>query len=811
MTMIFFKFVKMIFPTRQLLTFVLLMANFHETGGKTPLYVGAMFPMTSPYNHDWTGGNGIQPAAQMAFDHVNAAGVLKDYELKMIWNDTRGFPGWAEHVLFEFLHNPPRKIMLLGAGYSFCSTVIAALAGLDPWKIPQISYSSSSPELSDKKPYPHFYRTIPDDTSFNAPRIVLLKTFGWKHVGTIFQEEDLFRTAMSDLHVLLAKEGIEEISSESFRESAHLQMENLKKKDARIIVGNFFGSGARKVFCEAYRLGMYGAKYVWILLGYMDEGWWLVNDSSVSCSSQQLLTAMDGHLATDYLWTTKSDAAIVSGKTVRDFLVEYESKVKPELRDVHRGFVYDAVWAMALALNKTVSSLDPVTTIDQIPYGDKTITDALTKALKETNFSGVTGPVGFTSQGDRAGNTRIVQMINGKQIPVGLYHLHTGMISWTGYHDIVWAGGSPPLDRTKMVFELLSVSLPLFIFVSVLTSFAIVMSLFFLWFNITKRSVRFIKMSSPNLNNSVLLGCMLSYLSVFLFGLDGRFISSGYEFICASRVWTLSLGFSLSFGAMFSKTWRVHQIFTNKNLKRKIIKDRHLFAVVFLLVIVDAVYLTVWQAMDPMRKTVKEFSDKSLDLEQDILYVTQLELCECADTYRWLGILCGYKGLLLLFGAFLAWETRNVTIPALNDSKYVGMSVYNVLFLCVIGTPISLVTRETPDASFAIVSICVILCTSITMCLVFIPKVLEMKRLLPVGDQFCRTFAVNTFATEVNSTMGTVDINKERLLMDFKRKMDAKDNEIRELRLRLSKVSSTIRRPNTEQKRAEEITPMDLK
>ena len=33
---------------------------------------------------------------------------------------------------------------------------------------------------------------------------------------------------MSDLHVLLAKEGIEEISSESFRESAHLQMENLK-------------------------------------------------------------------------------------------------------------------------------------------------------------------------------------------------------------------------------------------------------------------------------------------------------------------------------------------------------------------------------------------------------------------------------------------------------------------------------------------------------------------------------------------------------------------------------------------------------
>lgn len=56
---------------------------------KTPLYVGAMFPMTSLHNDGWTGGTGILPAAQMAFDHVNTAGVLNDYDLKLIWNDTR--------------------------------------------------------------------------------------------------------------------------------------------------------------------------------------------------------------------------------------------------------------------------------------------------------------------------------------------------------------------------------------------------------------------------------------------------------------------------------------------------------------------------------------------------------------------------------------------------------------------------------------------------------------------------------------------------------------------------------------------------
>ena len=35
-----------------------------------------------------------------------------------------------------------------------------------------------------------------------------------------------------------------------------------------------------------------------------------------------------------------------------------------------------------------------------------------------------------------------------------------------------------------------------------------------------------------------------------------------------------------------------------------------MFGVVFLLVMVDVIYLTVWQVMDPMRRIVREFSDE---------------------------------------------------------------------------------------------------------------------------------------------------------------------------------------------------------
>lgn len=76
-----------------------------------------------------------------------------------------------------------------------------------------------------------------------------------------------------------------------------------------------------------------------------------------------------------------------------------------------------------------------------------------------------------------------------------------------------------------------------------------------------------------------------------------------------------------------------------------------------------------------------------------------------------------------MFGAFLAWETRHVSIPALNDSKYVGMSVYNVVLMCVMGAAISFVLSDQQNYSFGIISVFILFCSTITVCLVFVPKV----------------------------------------------------------------------------------------
>lgn len=84
-----------------------------------------------------------------------------------------------------------------------------------------------------------------------------------------------------------------------------------------------------------------------------------------------------------------------------------------------------------------------------------------------------------------------------------------------------------------------------------------------------------------------------------------------------------------------------------------------------------------------------------------------------------MGLLPGFQ----IFGAFLAWETRHVSIPALNDSKYVGMSVYNVVIMCVTGAAISFVLTDKQDAMFIMLAVFIIFCSTATLCLVFIPKV----------------------------------------------------------------------------------------
>lgn len=183
-------------------------------------------------------------------------------------------------------------------------------------------------------------------------------------------------------------------------------------------------------------------------------------------------------------------------------------------------------------------------------------------------------------------------------------------------------------------------------------------------------------MSSPYLNNLIIIGCILTYTSVIILGLDSGLTSEyNFPYICNARAWVLMAGFTLAFGSMFSKTFRVHSIFTNIKLHKKVIKDYKLFMVVFILLTFDVCILVVWQYFDPFYRETNNGTIIQDSGNEDVIIVPEMEHCQSKSMTIFLGIIYVYKGLLMAFGCFLAWETRHVSIPALNDSKYIGLSV----------------------------------------------------------------------------------------------------------------------------------------
>lgn len=80
---------------------------------------------------------------------------------------------------------------------------------------------------------------------------------------------------------------------------------------------------------------------------------------------------------------------------------------------------------------------------------------------------------------------------------------------------------------------------------------------------------RQIKMLSPRMNALFAAGCCICYGAVTLMAIDTNLtITPIVQILCQANVWFLCLGFTLAFGSLFSKMWRVYRVFAIKSVKR---------------------------------------------------------------------------------------------------------------------------------------------------------------------------------------------------------------------------------------------------
>ncbi|GFG33518.1 hypothetical protein Cfor_02425 [Coptotermes formosanus] len=65
----------------------------------------------------------------------------------------------------------------------------------------QLSYADTHPMFT-KQNFPNFFRVVPSENAFNAPRLKLLQEYNWTRVGTIYQNEPRYSLVSCDVVIL---------------------------------------------------------------------------------------------------------------------------------------------------------------------------------------------------------------------------------------------------------------------------------------------------------------------------------------------------------------------------------------------------------------------------------------------------------------------------------------------------------------------------------------------------------------------------------------------------------------------------------
>ncbi|VDL78388.1 unnamed protein product [Nippostrongylus brasiliensis] len=524
-------------------------------------------------------------------------------------------------ALFDLIASRPRPVALFGG---MCTEVNEPVAmALKYWQL-----------------YPTFFRIVPGDRNLNNAKCRLINHFGWKKVGSLKQSDEP-RYALPHESLTTKLEhgygikvvytaGVVSMSTvhdwfKKFK-AGHYEVEDKERSGRPSVLNN-----------DELREQVEGdpcqtAREMSSKLGWMDGG-------TANCTAEDMRLVLEGHFAIEFALVRKDNHT--------------------HSPSIWQGYLYDGLWTLAIALSQALGANASFSHVK------------LLSAINNSSFEGVTGRVRFENN-ERLGLVDIRQWRNGAYEDVGFYDGVSDVFSMNT--DL--GGWEPPLDATVIERRREYISNLLFVVMSFLALIGISLALIFL----------FIKMSSPNLNNLIIVGSMCTFASVVLLGIDTRILSNeNFVKLCYVKTWTLSLGFTLAFGSMFSKTWRVHSIFTNIRMDRKAIKDSKLLLVLAGLLFVDVLH------------------------SDDKVVVPEIEKCQSNHSAVFQAVLYAIKGILMILGCFLAWETRHVNVPALNDSKYIGMS-------------------ERVNEAFALACFFIIFSTTLTLCLVFVPKVVELLR-----------------------------------------------------------------------------------
>ncbi|KAJ3209772.1 hypothetical protein HDU67_005952 [Dinochytrium kinnereticum] len=208
--------------------------------------------------------------------------------------------------------------------------------------------------------------------------------------------------------------------------------------------------------------------------------------------------------------------------------------------------------------------------------------------------------------------------------------------------------------------------------------FGVLLSLLAISFTIYFRRKPAFKSASPTFLSMYAVGALFAFLGVVAYNLPVNVL------YCKIGLWLFSEGCMLLFSAMVVKNWRIYWIFMkSRTAQVTIIKDAFLIMFVLALLLVNTGVLAAFTFLSP-------YQISSVVIDGDAW-----PICASPAINTWIWILLAPPALVLLYGVFISFSTRNVT-SKFNESGQINLAIYVTMLSLIVLVPLSLTIKLPP-------------------------------------------------------------------------------------------------------------------
>ena len=665
------------------------------------LYLLTLAPFPNErYDPGFAGGPAIIPAVRLAVEHINnRTDILNGYTLKQVEADS-GCANSANAVInfIRYVYHSGRRIVgVVGPACSGATEMVGKLGASSKGDLLQVS-TATSPVLKDTETYDNTFRTVRSSLVYVNVFLCLIQKNGWDRIATLYQTGSRLYYSSTHLAFIQAlPKSTSLVFSSPLSDAFGHPLEEIRNSvEVRILFAFVGGSLAKQLLCMAYHLGLTYPDYQWIFhdrhpseFDGVNVSFTLPDNTQYLCNEREMREAITGVVFNIYhLTRTNQSDDTVAQRSYNEYEFEYNQTRNMYLEELadrnvslnssdtetqYSNVYYDAVWALALALNGSLASGDVNLSTYLQSYDQKNVTSVIRNHLFDVDFEGMSGRIEFNStHGNIHAMIDIYQVqSDGNPKRIGVYDSMCSSVNGAG--DFIPSSFDEDILNIPkgLGIFVLSVVIPIVAMTTILLHVA---NIFY---------SRSLKASSPSLNHLVFSGCYLFIVGAVIFTIQetwGFSDSSSYEVLlpveCCSFMWSTTMGFTLVFGSVCAKTWRLFQIFSNFRhfgfIESLLLYDYTLIGVVVVLVILDVIYNLTWNIIDPW--TVKK--------------VGNLVYCEVDYLWYWVFTIVTYKGLLIVTLVYFAFRNRHIAKKEFMHSKFINLLVFLLIVVFCVGIPV---------------------------------------------------------------------------------------------------------------------------